>query len=131
MHEWQKPILEGDPSYSKTGVGSIDLLGITVYQWVDASITFTDGSSVSFSGSDWALSLIIGDGIGVGSILVPLNQFPPSGYVRVAAYAEEAGGVEVFMYNNGGNLLGTVIAVIDGIGIDVPLTVYGNYTVVQ
>ena len=111
------------------GVGTIDLAGAAVYQWVDTTSIFTDGSTLSFSGSDWALSLILGECLtALSTLYVPLNQVPSSGYARVTALAYEEGGILVQLYDNNNVLLAQVAGPIEGIGLDAPLTVDGTYT---
>lgn len=120
--------LANDPNDVDVGAGKCDIFAIFFYQWVDASLVFSDGT-VSFSGSDWTVGAIAADGAGVATLLVPINQIPSSGQVSVAAASEDAGAAILTFSDNYGNALCQLTAVLDGAGIDTPFDCSGTFTV--
>lgn len=120
--------LANDPNDVEVGTGTCDIFAVVLYQWVDASLVFSDGT-VSFSGSDFVLGAIAAEGEGVATLFVPINQIPSSGQVYVAADAEEAGAAILTFSDNYGNPLCQLTAVLEGAGIDIPIGCSGTYTV--
>lgn len=110
------------------GAGTCDIFGVLAYQWVDAAMTFS-GGSLSFSGNDWSLALIVAEGAGPATLFVPLNQISSTGSVRVVADAEEAGAASLTFFDSDGNVVAELVAVLEGAGISAPLSVSGTYTI--